>query len=95
MYKRMAPEAFRAALERLGLTYREAAVLLGKNKGLFQHWASGRKLIPQLIAAQLKFRVFLVREPLSKMAIPDVAGASYILLGDKRQVTFHHERSMS
>jgi hypothetical protein len=59
MNKRMTPAAFRAVLARLGLTYHQAAASLGKNKRLIQHWASGHKPIPQLIA-ELMSRLVLV-----------------------------------
>jgi hypothetical protein len=77
MYKRMTPEAFRAALVRLGLTYHQAAVLLGKNKRLIQRWASGSKEIPQSIKYCLMWHC--VRDRLPKIVIPadDARGTSF------------------
>ena len=76
MYKGMTAAAFRAVLGRLGLTYHDAAVLLGKDKRLIQRWASDasdRKEIPQSITDCLMW-TFLCWESVSKIDIPVGAG---------------------
>jgi DNA-binding transcriptional regulator YiaG len=55
MCKSMSPDAFRAALARLGVTQVEAASLLGGvDKQTINRWATGARAVPPTVVALLQ-----------------------------------------
>jgi hypothetical protein len=74
IYPSMTAAAFDAALAGLGMSRYQAAVFLGRKTRLIRDWASGRKPIPQPIAARLTWRLVSVRGPVFKIDVRAGAG---------------------
>ena len=73
----MTAATFCDALVRVGLSHSQTRTILGVDIRMVRDWASGRKLIPNRIAAWLVWRVVSVRGPLFNMDITPGAGATY------------------
>ena len=103
MYSGMTPAAFRAALLRLGLSHYEIATFLEvSNIRLVRDWASGRKRIPDWIAASFEIDgiVVFVKGPVSKMLSCDCSAAEFLQwmprsTGDRRFFKTSHFRPYS
>jgi hypothetical protein len=83
MYSDMTAAAFRAALARLELSYSQAKTFLEvSNIRLVRDWASGRKRIPDWVAASFKVDgvAVFVRGSVSKMLTRDCSAAEFLPL---------------
>jgi hypothetical protein len=78
----MTAEGFAAARAQLRLSIHQTKTFLRvKNPRLIRDWASGRKLIPHPIAAQLLWRLDRVTPRLFSMDIPEAGcGRTYFLI---------------